>query len=217
MKNQTQIEERLRRLVRKALDEHMASFDEKLPHKCHHNHRQPLDHRKTVYGEVNPSYNHITAGQDERGVALPVVQTLGLCMLNAETPDEWRGDICEDPVDAQRCSVYSPILTKEALYSEFVSNASSGEWLEKHYPEVWSLLWVLGDSLDLQGEVPPPPPLGLWSRVWQAIFPKTPVAALPPPEGEGASFTVYVPPLEAYEDHRPGTPVDHREAPAASG
>lgn len=225
MKDQTQVEERLRRLVRDALDKHMASFDEKLPHKCHHNHRQPLDHRKTIYGETNPSYNRISAGRDDTGAPVPVMQTLGLCMYGASSPNGWKGDICEDPIDAQRCPVYNPIKTKEALYAEFMSNASSEEWLKENHPECWSLLWVLGVGLAVKlppPEEPPPPAPSLfsallgglrsgWQEFWHPFKKTTP--ALPALEGPPADLTVYVPSLEEYEDHRAGTSADHREAP----
>lgn len=233
MKDQTQIEERLRRLVREALNFHMASFYVKLPVKCRHNHRQPLDHRKTVYGDKNPTYNRIAVGRDDEGKGLPVMQTLGLCMYGAENPDDWRGDICEDPVDAQRCSVYNPIVSKKVLYDAFVKGVQSEEWLQKNYPEILGLVWVLGQGVVVGEEPPeeePPPPsmktLGLWRRICE-IFDPTPVSLLapepeplqlpaPPEEGPPADILVYVPSLEEYEDHRSGKTADDGANPKES-
>lgn len=236
MKDQTQIEERLRRLVLEALSAHMAHFDVKLPTKCRHNHRQPLDHRKTVYGDSNPSYNRITSGK-----GLPVAQTIGLCMYGAENPDDWKGNICEEPVDAQLCNIYNPVVSKKVLYDTFVKGVQSEEWLGKHYPGILSLVWVLGQGLHVEEQPPeeepieeeePAPPtetLGLWRRICE-IFNPTPLGLLVPPEplpeppqlppapeeGQPANILVYVPSLEEYEDHCSGKTADDGEDPEKS-
>lgn len=241
MKDQTQIEERLRRLVLEALGAHMARFDVKLPTKCRHNHRQPLDHRKTVYGDSNPSYNRITSAKDVSGKGLPVAQTIGLCMYGAENPDDWRGDICEDPIDAQRCNIYNPLVSKKVLYDAFVKGVRSEEWLGTHYPGILSLVWVLGQGVVIEEEpppeeelpeeepVPPTETLGLWRRICE-IFNPTPLGLLVPPEplpeppqlpsapeeGKPADILVYVPSLEEYEDHRSGKIADNGEDPEES-
>lgn len=198
MKDRSQIENRIRRLVQEGLDRRLKEADVILPHKCRHNHRQPLDHRKTIDGEPNPHYNRIAVGE------APVAQTIGLCMLNAKDPSEWNGTICEDPIDAKRCPYFDPKEPKEAVYQEYVSNLEDEDWRREHMPEVASLLWVLGTGLALLDDYPKVsvPIPGFWDRLKSLFRPRqVSVPQLPVPEGDSADVRVYIPSLYSDEDH----------------
>ena len=166
MKGESDIRGRLNQLLAEELNRRIASASEKLPRRCTHNYRHPLDQRKKVDGESNENYNRIT---DNRG--LPVVQTIGLCMLGSKDPETWGGTICEEPLDAIRCPVFEPAKTKAQLLKEFREQLRDEVWTKENFPEVFSLLWILEETNDqaqiaavqdkvealIQAEEAPPP------------------------------------------------------------
>lgn len=107
-----------------------------------------MDVRKKVDGEVNENYNRIAL--------LVVQQSLGLCTLGMENPEQWNGTICEDPIDAQRCPYFTSKITKDDLRREFDIQVHDPLWLESNLPEVHGLVWALTRSVDLPW----------WKRVW---------------------------------------------------
>lgn len=205
MRSTEDIEGRLRELLLAELTRRLAR--EKLPELCAHNHRQALDHRRTVYGETNESYNRISRGVEEvdgKRVALPVVQSIGLCMLGSQDIESWPGSICEEPIDAQRCPYFQYKLTRAEVYDEFAMQVTNPDWVETTLPAVHSLLWVLGAALRVES--------ASWgARVlesilrWFRLRPKKSVSVL-----------VYLPPLNAWTDEdRTGAPAPHRTPPPA--
>jgi hypothetical protein len=152
MKTKSEIESRIRELIVKELDRRVAEASERLPTRCVHNHRHTLDTRKQVGGEPNEGYNRIT---DNKG--LPVIQTIGLCMLGSENPEEWLGTICEEPIDAKKCPVFNPLKGKDSILPELAEDLKNPGWVQENLPEVSSLLWVIG-LIGLE--------LPWWKRVW---------------------------------------------------
>ena len=151
MKASVEVEARLRELLVSELQRRLTR--EVLPELCSHNHRQPLDNRKMVYGDPNASYNRIGETVDDgegHRVALPVLQTMGLCMLGAESIEEWPGNICEEPIDAQRCPYFEYKVTRVKVYDTFVAEVSDPAWVEASLPAVHALLWVLGSALHVK-------------------------------------------------------------------
>lgn len=157
MKTDNEIRTRLRALVTQEFERRVSESRARLPHLCTHNHRQPLDVRKQVEGEVNPSYNRVTQSRH-----LPVVQTLGLCMLGSEDPEEWQGSICEDPIDAQRCPFFNPKKTPQAILDEFVGQMATPQWIAEHMPEAATLFWVLEQATT--------PVVPWWRKLWAKLF-----------------------------------------------
>lgn len=155
MKSEAAIKARLRALLVKELDRRVEEASKRLPRRCTHNHRQPLDARKTVDGEPNPNYNRITNGH-----GLPVLQTIGLCMLNADDPDnpEWNLTICEEPIDAQRCPFFEAKQDKATLLTEFWEQLETPGWVEEHMPGVAVLAWALDQATT--------PKLPWWKLMW---------------------------------------------------
>ena len=141
MKNVNSIEERLRQLLAEELDRRLKEASTRLPRLCTHNHQQPLDVRRLVHGETNDYHNRIA-----RDDGSSVGQTLGLCMYGASSPEEWPGNICEDPIDAQRCPLFTPILSKDIIWKAFEHEVRDIEWLRKSMPEAYALFWVLEGS-----------------------------------------------------------------------
>lgn len=138
MKAEADIQDRIRELLDGELARRVASALEQLPAHCVHNHRHTLDGRKRVDGEPNELYNRIS---DHR---LPIVQTIGLCMLGAEKPEEWSGTVCEDPVDAQRCPYFTLKHNASEVQTAFEAQLRDVGWVRENLPEVHALLWAIG-------------------------------------------------------------------------
>ena len=148
-KTTTEIEDRIRFLLAKELEMRVRRASQRLPHRCVHNLRQPLDTRTTVEGDANPYYNRITMGVGPEGVPIPVHQTIGLCTFKDTATDldcQALLTICEDPIDAQRCPVFSPRETKETLWAEFEMQVQNSVWLHENLPEVYGLYWALDST-----------------------------------------------------------------------
>lgn len=157
MKTADEVRNRVVELLGAELDRRVLEASERLPHRCVNNHRQPLDSRRRVEGESNPTFNRVSAGTD-RGRGLPVVQTIGLCMLGSDDPEVWAGTICEDAVDAKRCPYFSPAQSKAELFAEFTNDLRDTEWVQANLPEVAALLWVL-ESMQV-------PRISWWKKLW---------------------------------------------------
>ena len=140
MRTESEVERHVRDLICEELDRRVAEASERLPHLCINNYRHPLDQRKQIEGEENENYNRIT---DK--VGLPVIQTIGLCLLESEDPTEWGGTICEEPIDAKKCPYFTPAKSKDSILSELETELQNPDWVCSNLPDVFALLWVLGD------------------------------------------------------------------------
>lgn len=148
MKGEAEVQDRIRYLLTQELDRRVENAAKRLPLLCSHNHRHTLDPRKQVNGGPNEGYNRIGNGS----------QTIGLCMLDAEDPTEWKGDICEDPIDAQRCQYFDPKVDKDHVWAEFNLQIKKLDWVQENMPEVYGLLWALGSNQA--------PPIPWWKVLW---------------------------------------------------
>jgi hypothetical protein len=152
MKTKSEVEIRIKELVCAELDHRVAEASERLPTRCMHNYRHPLDTRKQLEGESNPEYNRITDKQN-----LPVIQTIGFCLLNCEDPKNWDGTICEEPIDAKKCSDFKQSRTKADILPDLARDLRDVDWVRDH-PELFALLWVLGAVEELK--------IPVWKRIW---------------------------------------------------
>ena len=177
MKTSEEIESRIRFLLVEELNARVSQAQSRLPVLCVHNYRHTLDVRKTVDGEVNELYNRITGGP-----RLPVVNTIGLCMLGSQEQGDWGGTICEDPIDAQRCPYFRSKFDKKQVWQGFLDQVSDRDWLRENMPEVYGLFWALDASRM--------PELPWWKQLWfrllrirvEPVQPvEDPTRLLPPP------------------------------------
>lgn len=202
MKTLGEVEARIRKAIEVELARRLRR--EVLPHHCSHNHRQPLDHRRAIYGEPNEHYNRVSLGVVD-GVSLPVLQTVGLCMLGADSPSEWQGTICEDPIDAQRCPKFEQKVSDAAVYEEFLEDLRNPVWLEANLPEVSALLWVVETGIAVSARRRP-----WWVRLWWWAL-RGPLGKV---STETAEISVYLPPPNApASEHRPRTPIGNGASP----
>jgi len=154
MRAESEIQDRIRFLLTKELDHQVSEACVRLPCNCKHYHKQPLDSRKeivNVVGEIvpNENYNRVSASASS---------IIGLCMLGAETPEEWKGTICEDPIDAQRCLSFELVSTQESVGREFYLQLKNLDWVAINLPEIYGLLWALGTKSM--------PKLPWWKALW---------------------------------------------------
>lgn len=135
MRSEIEVQDRIRYLLTLEVDRRVAEASARLPHLCRHNLRHPLDVRKEIAGDRNEQYNRIA------GKSLPMI---GLCMLGAEDPTSWPGNICEDPIDAKRCPYFTSTVSKDEVESQFKRQIRDLDWVSDNLPEVYGLLWALG-------------------------------------------------------------------------
>lgn len=154
MRTNDEIQGRIKQILTRELDQRLTAAGAVLPVNCKHNLRHSLDVRPHVTGEPNPQYNQVGKRQ------LP---TIGLCMFGAEDPTSWPGDICEDPIDAQTCSVFDSKFTRQRVQEEFQHQLKIPEWVKTNLPEVSGLLWVLGS------DTATPPTMPWWSRALRQL------------------------------------------------
>jgi hypothetical protein len=158
MLNDVEVEDRIRFVLAEAFEARVQEVTRRLPHLCRHNHRHFADTRKRHLGEPNEGYNRLTVAPREA-----VEQSLGLCMLGSESHADWKGDICEDPIDAQRCPYFEPVLDKTAIWQDFQDMLQDAGRLRAELPEVYGLLWALGGSTS-QLVMP------WWKRLWYRLL-----------------------------------------------
>ncbi len=168
MKSEKQIRGMVRELLTEALRKRYEETRKRLPHRCTHNLRHPLDYERLVDGATNDNYNRIGSK------SLPMAKTIGLCMLGASNVEEWPGNICEDPIDAQRCPYFTPSMNEEQVLTEFQAQLQDPTWLQENLPAVSTFMWVLEQQSSFK--------LPWWSKLWRRIRrPKLePVVRTPP-------------------------------------
>ncbi len=153
MRTEAELRQRVRGLLVQELDRRVAEIQKRIPRNCVYNYQHPLDTRKAAEGEINETFNRITNGR-----ASPVSQTIGLCLLGSEDPQEWGGTICEDDIDAQRCPYFVPRQSKDEILAEFREQLLTPGWVDANLPAVAVLLWAIDET-----EVPSIP---WWKRFW---------------------------------------------------
>jgi hypothetical protein len=91
-------------------------------------------------------------------------------MYGSENPEQWSGTICEDPIDAQRCPLFTPKLGREEVIREFKEQLGSPEWVQKNLPDVDSLRWVLAGAPLPDPTLPPEEIVGASLPWWQRLL-----------------------------------------------
>ena len=134
MRLESEIQDHIRHLLTLEFERRVEEASSKLPQRCVYNHRHQLDSRKQVEGEVNEAYNKLIS---------PELPTIGLCMYGAANPEEWPGNICEDPIDAQRCPLFTPKETPDMIRAQLEGQIRDIRWVQENLPDVHALLWVI--------------------------------------------------------------------------
>jgi len=155
MRTAKEIRERLTGLLVQELERRVSEAKKRLPALCMYHLRHTLDTRKMVNGEPNPNYNTICHPN------LAEV-TIGLCMSGSEDCSLWTGNICEDPIDAQRCPVFKAKKQPKAILKALATDLATPGWVAQCLPEAAALLWVLDEVRVCK--------LPWWKRLWFRIL-----------------------------------------------
>lgn len=146
MRSESEIKSRVVELLVQELDRRVTEASQRIPHLCANHYQHQLDSRKNLDGVKNLGYNRITVGDDD-GVT---TQRIGLCLLGSEDPGEWSGTICEEPIDAKKCSSFTPIKGKAELIPDLEADLRDLAWIRDNMPELHALLWVLHTEITLR-------------------------------------------------------------------
>jgi hypothetical protein len=128
------------------LDKEVQVTCSQVPCNCRHNYRHKLDVKKSCVSlgmtalESNKNYNKLS-------VENLSTEDIGLCLAGSENAEQWAGTICEDEIDAQRCSNFSLRQTKNEVARKFEAQIKDLEWVKSNLPEIHALLWVLGSGI----------------------------------------------------------------------
>lgn len=134
MRNESEIRNRIRELFQREIDRRFQEAAQRVPVRCRHNYRHPLDVQKQgVDGTPNLTYNRIG----------DTAKTIGLCLYGSDDPENWGGDICEDVIDAERCPYFEPRELPEQIIEKFRRDMTSVDWIRQNLPDIYHLLWVL--------------------------------------------------------------------------
>lgn len=169
MRAEQAIQDRIRSLLTQELERRVSAANARIPRHCEHNYQHPLDTRKQINGEPNENYNRIA-----QGTHLPVLQTIGLCKLGSNNPEEWGGTICEEAIDAQRCPLFKPKDSREVIQKRLEAHLRDAQWVKENLPEVNGLLWAINTE-NLPEPEPEPVSLPWWKRFllrWMGLSPK---------------------------------------------
>lgn len=110
-------------------------------------------HRNCVH-----NYIHVDAEGNE----------VGLCMLGAEDPANWPGNICDDDETAEACPYFENKYNKEYLKQEFELLLADPEILYTKFRDIALLGWVLGEQTSMV-PISEAPDLTWWQRMTQWI------------------------------------------------
>lgn len=118
MRTKAEIQKRLERLRYNHLKRHLRDHLSRRPENCAHNGHHALGDGKWAH----------------------------LCMLGAEDPEAWPGNICDEEEVARTCAFFTCRHDKEALKREFWQDARDPALLEGPYRDVGLLMWVLDEE-----------------------------------------------------------------------
>ena len=125
MREESELRQKYNQLLGRNLEK---AFQKKLarkPHNCSHNY---------VHSSLTNKNNRIE------------VEHTGLCMLNADDPSSWEGNICETAADARFCPYFTARHQKQDVYDEFMAKISDPDILQHEFRDLHILRWALGEE-----------------------------------------------------------------------
>jgi hypothetical protein len=89
-------------------------------------------------------------------------EEIGLCMLGAENPEEWPGNVCDDVSTAKSCPFFEVRHQEDELREEFEEEIQDVSVLASDYKDIAALRWVLNGEVDSHFTV--------WSKIRLFFF-----------------------------------------------
>jgi hypothetical protein len=68
---------------------------------------------------------------------------IGLCMLGADSPEEWAGNVCDDEETAKKCPFFELKHDRDRLRTQFFERLERRDVLVDQYKDIAALKWVL--------------------------------------------------------------------------
>ena len=142
MKSEKETEQKLRAVKASYLVKKYKERLSKKPCNCVHNYRY-----STVDADTDHNYRHLVDWPEMEQQDDEESREVGLCMLNADNPEEWGGVICDDEETAQNCPFFQARFSKEDIESEFESELEDDKVVAHNYKDIAALQWMLGEKV----------------------------------------------------------------------
>jgi hypothetical protein len=104
-------------------------YFEVLPQNCVHNHKHTPEIVEQDETDLSPT---VKEGDDIR-----------LCMLGSDNPEEWPGNICQDPLTAKRCPFFENKHNHQDALREYKERIADPKVLAHEYKDIAALKWTL--------------------------------------------------------------------------
>ena len=147
MRSRDEVVDEAQRLISEEFSRRVNEAGLRLPWKCRHNYKHPLDPRKTdEFGDPNPNFNKIKlpiypVKEDEYPNHM-----IGLCLhgYNGKVDDNWRWDrVCEEASVSRSCPDFTSIESRESVLDKFVAELNDPAWVAMAMPRLAAIMWVL--------------------------------------------------------------------------
>ena len=143
MKSEKELKQKLRDVKTSYLVKKYKERLSKKPCNCVHNYRY-----STVEADPDHNYKHLVEWPEEEPGQNDVnPKEVGLCMLNADNPEEWGGVICDDIETAQDCPFFQAKFNREDIESEFEDELEDDKIVAHNYKDIAALQWMIGEKV----------------------------------------------------------------------
>lgn len=95
-----------------------------------------VSHRNCIH-----NYTHV--GKDTEDMDTEV----GLCLLGSSNPEEWKGTICDEDVQAQSCPFFKNKFSKDVMLRSFYEELEDETVVSAEYKDIAALQWVIGERV----------------------------------------------------------------------
>lgn len=145
MKSESKILSRLKKLRITYAKIHISTSQDKLPHNCSYNYNfdqnLELSHKIPMEFERAPRINRTLVVFNDH-------KPIKICTYGSENSTTWNGDkICDNESVSKPCPWFRPKISLEEAANEFQNLVSDDSYVEKTYPDIAILQWVLDDRI----------------------------------------------------------------------
>jgi hypothetical protein len=123
----------------------MSKSQDKLPHNCVYNYN--LENSLKLSGSIPQEFER-SPRINQTLVVFQEHSPVRICTYGSQNLETWNGDIiCNDESVSKPCSWFNPKVSPEESADEFRKLVSDDSYVEKFYPDVAILQWVLEDRI----------------------------------------------------------------------
>lgn len=144
MKSEKELKQKLRAVKTSYLVKKYKERLSKKPCNCVHNYR----YSTVDVEDPGHNYKHLVDWLDDDDQQDDVNATeVGLCMLNADNPEEWGGVICDDVKTAEDCPFFQARFSREDIETEFEKELEDDIIVAHNYKDIAALQWMIGEKV----------------------------------------------------------------------